>query len=53
MSIINTLNRYAADYRARRRLRTYIEITNLPRDIQKDIGWPDALDNAPSARQGH
>ena len=43
MSILNRLSRYATDYRARRRrVRTYIEITSLPREIQKDIGWPDA-----------
>ena len=43
MSIVNSISRYAADYRARRRrLRTYLEISSLPREIQKDIGWPDA-----------
>lgn len=44
MSILNTISRLASDYRARRRrLATYLEISNLPRSIQKDIGWPDPL----------
>lgn len=43
MSFLNTISRCASDYQARRRrLRTYQEITSLPREIQKDIGWPDA-----------
>ena len=43
MSILNTFRSYVADQRARRRrLRTYLEIASLPREIQKDIGWlPD------------
>ena len=45
MSILNTISRLASDYRARRRrLATYLEISSLPHDIQKDIGWPDAVD---------
>ena len=44
MPILATISRLAADYRARRRrLATSLEISNLPRNIQKDIGWPDAL----------
>lgn len=40
MSILSSLSRYAADYRERRRrMRTYMEIANLPVEIQKDIGW--------------
>ena len=44
MLILSTIMRLASDYRARRRrLHTYLEVSNLPREIQKDIGWPDAL----------
>jgi hypothetical protein len=47
MSILNTISRAAAEYRARRRrLNTYLEISSLPLDIQKDIGWPDAYRRA-------
>lgn len=50
MSILNTITGYAHELRARRlRARTYLEITSLPREIQKDIGWPDAY--APSDAQ--
>lgn len=43
MSFLDSLRRYAEDYRARRRrMRSYLEIASLPREIQKDIGWqPD------------
>ena len=42
MSIFSTISRFAIDYRARRRrLAAYMEITGLPPEIQKDIGWPD------------
>jgi len=45
MSILTTITRLASDYRARRRrLATYIEISNLPHDLQKDIGWPDPVE---------
>lgn len=41
MSILTTISRLASDYRARRRrLETYLEITALPPEIRKDIGWP-------------
>lgn len=44
MSILSTLTRLASDYRARRRrLGTYLEIAALPHELQKDIGWPDAM----------
>lgn len=44
MSIFSAIGRQAAEYRARRRqLRTYLQISALPREIQKDIGWPDAF----------
>lgn len=50
MSILSTLSRYVADHRARRRrFRTYMEISNLPNEIRKDIGWPDAF-AAPQTR---
>ncbi len=40
MSILDSIVRYAVDYRARRRRMTsYLEITALPIEIQKDIGW--------------
>ena len=53
MSFLSTITAYAVDLRARRqRARTYLEVTSLPREIQKDIGWPDAY--APSdARPRH
>ena len=42
MSIFNTITRFAFDYRARRRrIATYMEISNLPPAIRKDIGWPE------------
>lgn len=44
MSVLSTITRYAADYRARRRrMRTYMHLTSLPLEIQKDIGWIDAF----------
>ena len=49
MSVFSSIGRYAADYRARRRrLQTYLQISALPREIQKDIGWPDAFTGAPA-----
>ena len=45
MSIMRTIDSIARDYRARRRrLATYLEISSLPLEIQKDIGWPDFTD---------
>lgn len=45
MSILSTIARLASDYRLRRRrLATYIEVSKLPLDIQKDIGWPDPVE---------
>jgi hypothetical protein len=45
MSILSRISRLASDYRARRRrLATYLEISSLPHDIQKDIGWPDGME---------
>lgn len=50
MSILSTISSYASDLRARRiRARTYLTLVSLPREIQKDIGWPDACE--PSANR--
>jgi hypothetical protein len=39
-----TLRHRAAAYQARRRqLRTYMQISELPSSIRKDIGWPDGV----------
>lgn len=41
MSILSTLSRLASDFRSRRlRARTHHHLASLPREIQKDIGWP-------------
>jgi hypothetical protein len=43
MSIMTTLSRFAADYRAARaRHETECSVRSLPLEIQKDIGWPEA-----------
>ena len=45
MSFLSMISRLAAERRTRRRrLRTYMQISNLPWEIQKDIGWPDAIE---------
>lgn len=52
MSVFSAIGRYAADYRARRRrFQTYLQISGLPREIQKDIGWPDAFTGSPARSQ--
>ena len=53
MSFLDAIARYAADYRARRRrMRTYLAISSLPLEIQKDIGWSDDFEeNEPPARR--
>lgn len=54
MSILTTISRAAADYRARRRrLQTYLELSSLPLEIQKDIGWTGASyrSDAPARRR--
>lgn len=49
MSVFSAIGRYANAYRERRRqLQTYMEISSLPREIQKDIGWPDAFTGTPA-----
>jgi hypothetical protein len=45
MSIYSALTRFVATQRARRlHVRTAMRIANLPRGMQKDIGWPDGID---------
>ena len=46
MSIYSALSHYAAEWRAaRNEARTYRVIGSLPREVQKDIGWPDAFEH--------
>lgn len=43
MSVFPTIQRFASDWAAARRLaQTEHFISALPSDIRKDIGWPDA-----------
>lgn len=50
MSIFDSIARYAVDYRARRRrMASYLEISALPIEIQKDIGWTES-ETTPRAR---
>lgn len=45
MSIYSALSRFIATQRARRlHVRTAMRIADLPRGMQKDIGWPDGID---------
>lgn len=45
MSILSTLGRLAHDYSAARaRYMTERAIRSLPAELQKDIGWPDAVE---------
>ncbi len=45
MSIVSTIIHLADAIRERRsRARNERIIANLPADIRKDIGWPDAMD---------
>lgn len=47
MSILNAFDHYVAGFRARRdAARTERMISNLPREVQKDIGWPQAHTDA-------
>lgn len=44
MSFISALRHYATDWQAARaELRTRRIIDALPLEVQKDIGWPDAV----------
>lgn len=48
MSFLNRLGRLASAFRSRRlRARTRQQLARLPREIQKDIGWPASLDQEP------
>lgn len=52
MSILSAITRFTSDYRARRRrMNTYLKITSLPLEIQKDIGWADAGEDEPRRRR--
>jgi len=43
MSLFTALTRFAARQNARRRrIRTFLQISDLPVSLQKDIGFPDA-----------
>ena len=45
MSIYTAFTHFIATQRARRlRIRTAMRIADLPRGMQKDIGWPDGID---------
>ena len=45
MSILSTISRLAHEYSAARsRYLTERSIRSLPIEVQKDIGWPDALE---------
>lgn len=53
MSILSTLGRLTADYRAARaERRTRMLIGSLPYEIQKDIGWPDTYPSRHAASSG-
>ena len=54
MSIYRNLLNFAADWRADRAFaRTERLIGALPREIQKDIGWPDLAVTRKSTGAGH
>jgi hypothetical protein len=53
MSILSTLSRIAHEYHdARVRYLTEREVSALPPEIQKDIGWPAADESRHGARAG-
>ena len=52
MFILSAIARLTADYRLRRRrLATSLQLYGLPREIQKDIGWPDPVDERRQPRR--
>ena len=54
MSMLSRLTNYAADYQARRRrMRTYLQIAELPPEIRKDIGWTMNEGQEPTPRTWH
>lgn len=51
MSILSTIGRLAAEYsEARARYLTERSIHNLPIEVQKDIGWPNAYETRKDRR---
>jgi len=53
MSILSSIGRIAAEFSAARaRHQTERTIRSLPVELQKDIGWPDALDRETGYRRG-
>ncbi|MFU0503279.1 hypothetical protein [Pseudaminobacter sp. NGMCC 1.201702] len=51
MSVLSAISRFAADYSAARsRYQTERLIRSLPREIQKDIGWPYVDDKRKTSR---
>jgi hypothetical protein len=53
MSILSSIGRIAAEFSAARaRHQTERTIRSLPAEIQKDIGWPDALETRNGDRHG-
>jgi len=53
MSVYSTLAAYAAEWRAvRDEFRTRRALSNLPSDMLKDIGWPDAATERRFHRRG-
>lgn len=53
MSILSSIGRIAADFSAARaRHQTERTIRSLPVELQKDIGWPDAIYSNNGYRRG-
>lgn len=51
MSILGRLSQYARNYKDRReRMWTYLQVSSLPHEMQKDIGWPD-IDSRRSSKR--
>jgi len=53
MSIFSSIGRIAAEFSAARaRHKTELTIRSLPVELQKDIGWPDAINRDSAVRHG-
>jgi hypothetical protein len=53
MSILSSIGRIASEFKsARVRHQTERTIRSLPLELQKDIGWPEALDSGSTYRHG-
>lgn len=53
MSIFSSIGRLAAEFSAARaRHQTELTIRSLPIELQKDIGWPDAINRDSAVRRG-